>query len=114
MNLEAAKEAHAEFRRVMRAAGVKVLTVKDILSFGVAEHLGARCELEELASKALCYDIAEGHKADEFSEKVNIFFLLFDVFFRDTKLMSSLMTQLACYAFMCMSGQLNSMFSACQ
>ena len=82
----------------MRAAGVKVLTVKDILSFGVAEHLGARCELEELASKALCYDIAEGHKADEFSEKVKSLFLLFDLFFRNAKLMSSLRTPLAYYA----------------
>lgn len=74
MNLEAAKEAHAEFRKVMRASGLKVLTIRDILSFGVAEHLGARCELEELATKALHYEIAKGHSADEFAEKVTTFF----------------------------------------
>lgn len=75
--MEAAKNAHAEFRRVMRAAGLKVLTIKDILSFGVSEHLGARCELEELASKALQYEVAEGHTAQDFSEQVSTVFISF-------------------------------------
>ena len=36
-------------RRVMREHGVKVLTVRDILSYGVEDHVGARVELEDLA-----------------------------------------------------------------
>jgi hypothetical protein len=39
---------------------MQVLTVRDILSFGVASHMGARVELEELAMKALSYRLAPG------------------------------------------------------
>lgn len=35
----------------MRENGVKVLTVRDILSYGVEDHIGARVELEDLAMK---------------------------------------------------------------
>lgn len=70
MNLEAAKKAHTEFRRTMRAAGLKVLTIRDILSFGVEDHMGARVELEELATRALQFQLAEGVKLEEFHEKV--------------------------------------------
>ena len=38
VNLETAKAAHAEFRRVMREAGVKVLTVRDVMAYGVGDH----------------------------------------------------------------------------
>lgn len=97
VNLDAARAAHAEFRRVMREAGVKVrewgggregggrekressrrarlaataarhhpalappqvLTVRDILSYGVDSHMGARVELEDLAMRALSYEVA--------------------------------------------------------
>ena len=44
-----ALQAHAEFRRVMREKGVRVLTVREILAFGTADHVGARLELEEFA-----------------------------------------------------------------
>ena len=71
MNLDAAKAAHAEFRRVMRQAGIRVLTVRDILSFGVEDHVGARVELEELATRALTYAVAEGHKLADLAEKVS-------------------------------------------
>ena len=54
----------------MRAAGLKVLTVRDILSFGVDDHMGARVELEELATKALQYEMAEGFKVEDLAEKV--------------------------------------------
>ena len=70
MNLDAAKKAHAEFRRTMRAAGLRVLTVRDILSFGVEDHMGARVELEELAMQALQYEIAEGNTMDEIAAGV--------------------------------------------
>lgn len=70
VNLEAAKKAHAEFRRTMRDAGLRVLTVRDILSFGVEDHMGARVELEDLATKALHYGMAEGTKLEDLTEKV--------------------------------------------
>ena len=49
VNLEDAKTAHAEFRRVMREMGVRVLTVREILAYGADDHVGARVELEEFA-----------------------------------------------------------------
>lgn len=49
VNLEAAKTAHAEFRRVMRDKGVKVLTVREILAYGGEDHVGARVALEDFA-----------------------------------------------------------------
>ncbi|KAK9833540.1 hypothetical protein WJX81_003550 [Elliptochloris bilobata] len=69
VNLETAKAAHAEFRRVMREAGLKVLTVRDVMAYGVGDHMGARVELEELAMKALVYKIAEGHTIDDLTEE---------------------------------------------
>ncbi len=60
VNLEAARLAHAEFRRVMRDAGVRVLTVREILAYGAADHVGARVELEDFAMRALTYALAEG------------------------------------------------------
>ena len=54
----------------MRQAGIRVLTVRDILSFGVEDHVGARVELEELATRALTYAVAEGHKLSDLAEKV--------------------------------------------
>ena len=70
VNLDSAKAAHAEFRRVMREAGLKVLTVREILSYGVADHIGARVELEELAMRALSYNFAEGHKEEDLRDEV--------------------------------------------
>ena len=60
VNLEAAKSAHAEFRRIMRNNGVRVLTVREILSYGTEEHVGARSELEDFAMLALTYKLADG------------------------------------------------------
>lgn len=71
VNLDSAKAAHAEFRRVMREAGLKVLTVREILSFGVADHIGARVELEELAMRALTYNFAEGYREEDLREEVD-------------------------------------------
>ena len=70
MNLDSAKTAHAEFRRVMREAGVRVLTVRDILSYAVEDHMGARVELEELAMRALTYHLASGYKMEDIAEQV--------------------------------------------
>ena len=71
VNLDSARAAHAEFRRVMREAGIRVLTVREVLSFGVDEHIGARVELEELAMRALTYNLAEGFKLDDLREEVS-------------------------------------------
>jgi hypothetical protein len=45
---------------VLRDHGVRVLTVRDILAFGVEERIGARVELEELAADTLTYRLANG------------------------------------------------------
>jgi hypothetical protein len=34
-----------------------VLTVREILAHGVAEHMGARCQLEDLAMATLTYQV---------------------------------------------------------
>ena len=70
--LDSAKASHAEFRRVMREAGIRVLTVREILSFGVADHIGARVELEELAMKALSYNFAEGYKEEDLRDEASV------------------------------------------
>jgi len=46
----------------------QVLTVRDILSYGVRSHMGARVDLELLAMRALSYTVAPGSTADEFGE----------------------------------------------
>ena len=69
VNLEAAKQAHAEFRRVMREKGVRVLTVREILSYGANDHVGARVELEEFAMQALTYALADGSRSEDIEEK---------------------------------------------
>lgn len=47
-------------QQVLRAQGVRVLTVREVLAFGVEERMGARVELEELAASTLTYKLAEG------------------------------------------------------
>lgn len=69
VNLEAAKQAHAEFRRVMRDMGVRVLTVREILAYGAGQHVGARVELEGFAMQALTYKLAEGAVREDIEEK---------------------------------------------
>lgn len=69
VNLEAAQKAHAEFRRVMRDKGVKVLSVREILAFGTVDHVGARVELEDFAMCALTYKLADDVKAADIDEK---------------------------------------------
>jgi hypothetical protein len=46
--------------QVLRSQGISVLTVREILAFGVEERMGARVELEELAASTLTYKLAEG------------------------------------------------------
>lgn len=41
----------------MREAGIKVLTVREILAFGVDTHVRARMALEHLATTALTYKL---------------------------------------------------------
>jgi arginine deiminase len=69
VNLEAAKAAHAEFRRIMRENGVRVLTVREIMAYGAGDHVGARVELEEFAMQALTYRLAEGGAMEDIDEK---------------------------------------------
>lgn len=46
--------------QVLRAHGISVLTVREILAFGVEERMGARVELEDLAASTLTYKLADG------------------------------------------------------
>lgn len=50
---------------------MQVLTVRDIMKYGVHDHMGARVELEELALKALSYNMAEGYTVDDLNEEVH-------------------------------------------
>lgn len=65
VNLDAAKTAHTEFRRIMRNNGVRVLTVREILAYGTEEHIGARVELEDFAMQALTYRLAGNATLEE-------------------------------------------------
>jgi hypothetical protein len=44
--------------------------VRDILKYGVSDHMGARVDLEELAMKALKYSMAEGFTVADLNEQV--------------------------------------------
>eukprot|EP00882_Tetradesmus_deserticola_P013240 GHRQ01014040.1.p1 GENE.GHRQ01014040.1~~GHRQ01014040.1.p1 ORF type:complete len:341 (+),score=165.52 GHRQ01014040.1:150-1025(+) len=68
VNIDIAKAQHAGFREVLREHGVRVLTVREILAFGVEERMGARVELEDLAAGTLTYRLADGHKESELAE----------------------------------------------
>ena len=39
---------------------MRVLTVREILAFGVEERMGARVDLEDLAANTLTYKLAQG------------------------------------------------------
>ncbi len=40
------------------------------MKYGVGDHMGARVELEELATKALIYNVAEGYTLEDLNEQV--------------------------------------------
>ena len=46
--------------------------MRDILKYGVSDHMGARVDLEELATKALEYSMAEGFTVADLNEQVVI------------------------------------------
>ena len=52
---------------------LQVLTVREILSYGVGDHIGARVELENLALKALTYSLAPDHKLEDLAAEVKRF-----------------------------------------
>ncbi len=60
VNIDTAKTQHAQFREVLRQHDVRVLTVREILAFGVDSNMGARVELEDLGMGALTYRMAAG------------------------------------------------------
>ena len=47
--------------------------MRDILKYGVSDHMGARVDLEELAMKALKYSMAEGFTHADLNEQVRDF-----------------------------------------
>ena len=46
--------------RQLRAHGVRVLTVRDILAYNVDENVSARVDLEDLAFTAMEYEVSGG------------------------------------------------------
>lgn len=62
VNIDTAKSQHAEFRNLIRAHGVRVLTVREILAYNVEDNVSARVDLEDLAFEALAYEMSPGHK----------------------------------------------------
>lgn len=68
VNVDVAKAQHAEFRAQLRAHGVRVLTVRDILAYNVEENVSARVDLEDLAFTALEYQMDDQHKIEELAE----------------------------------------------
>ena len=47
--------------------------MRDILKYGVSDHMGARVDLEELAMKALKYSMAEGFTHADLNKQVCAF-----------------------------------------
>jgi hypothetical protein len=45
----------------MREAGVRVLTVREVLAYGAREHVGARVELEEFAMQVRAARVEHTH-----------------------------------------------------
>jgi arginine deiminase len=68
VNIDTAKAQHANFRQVLRDHGVRVLTVREILAYGVEEHMGARTDLEALAMEGLTYRLAAGVADDQLAD----------------------------------------------
>ncbi|GFR49721.1 hypothetical protein Agub_g11877 [Astrephomene gubernaculifera] len=68
VNIDTAKQQHAEFRKVLREHGVRVLTVREILAHHVDTNMSARVDLEELAFQALTYVMAPGSDAMSLAE----------------------------------------------
>lgn len=56
---------YVPYLQVLREHGVHVLTVRDVLSFAVDEHIGARVDLEDVAMEALKYQMATGGHQNE-------------------------------------------------
>ncbi|GIL80090.1 hypothetical protein Vretimale_12910 [Volvox reticuliferus] len=69
INIDTAKQQHAEFRKVLREHGVRVLTVREILAHNVDTNMSARVDLEELAFEALKYVMAQGHDLVSLAEE---------------------------------------------
>lgn len=68
INLEVSRSQHQNFRKILRDYGLKVLTVREVLAYGVERHVGARMELEDLAMKVLKYSLKEGFAYEDIPE----------------------------------------------
>ncbi|KXZ51615.1 hypothetical protein GPECTOR_12g579 [Gonium pectorale] len=68
VNMDIAKQQHAEFRKVLREHGLRVLTVREILAHNIDTNMSARVDLEELVFEALTYKMAAGHETTALTE----------------------------------------------
>ena len=55
VNIELSISEHANFRETLRRKGIKVLTVREILRYGLGDNLRCRIDLEDLAMDMLTY-----------------------------------------------------------
>mmetsp|Transcript_38930 Transcript_38930/g.110193 ORF Transcript_38930/g.110193 Transcript_38930/m.110193 type:complete len:362 (-) Transcript_38930:174-1259(-) len=60
VHLDRAVEEHKGFRDALEMHGIKVLTVREALAYGVGKHTRARLELEDLCMKSLEYKLDSG------------------------------------------------------
>ncbi|KAL6748381.1 hypothetical protein V8C86DRAFT_2879369 [Haematococcus lacustris] len=73
VNIETAKSQHAEFRAQLRAHGLRVLTVREVLSYNVDDNISARVDLEDLTFSALDYEMAPGYKVEDLAPEDRCF-----------------------------------------
>eukprot|EP01080_Neovahlkampfia_damariscottae_P009347 gene9347-1434_t len=59
VNIELARKHHTKFRETMAGHGIKVYTVREILSEGCEQNLKARVNLEDLAQVVLKYEFED-------------------------------------------------------
>ncbi|MEW5307832.1 MAG: hypothetical protein WDW36_010207 [Sanguina aurantia] len=69
INIDSAKHMHSDFRTVLRQHGVRVLTVRDILAYNVAENISARVDLEAMAFIAMTYSMELGTQVEDLVEE---------------------------------------------
>jgi len=62
VNIDDSITEHANFREVLRRKGVRVLTVREILKYGLEDNLRCRIDLEDLAMNMLTYKREEGEE----------------------------------------------------
>eukprot|EP01112_Ceratiomyxa_fruticulosa_P010629 TRINITY_DN2819_c0_g5_i1.p1 TRINITY_DN2819_c0_g5~~TRINITY_DN2819_c0_g5_i1.p1 ORF type:complete len:829 (-),score=201.18 TRINITY_DN2819_c0_g5_i1:70-2556(-) len=80
VDLESAKAEHDGYRATLEKNGVRVITVKEILSMDVDGDVVARVQLEDLALSRIKYEVVRDNAETQFNERDK--FLLSDTYKR--------------------------------